>query len=191
MTDDLEERLRRYGDTLDAVITEREVSARPVRVRRVVRAGLVAAAAAVMLGGVMLVTGHRNEPSLHTGESPTTTASSLTTRAPTTTASSLDQRNVPPAGTITGTLIMSGGPGPGVHIDVPGRITATSVTDKAGSATVTTGPDGRFTIRLPSGTYTLTGASPRYGNWSGECRGGWLIVRAGSTIHRDVICEMM
>jgi hypothetical protein len=191
MTDDLEERLRRYGDALDTAITEREVSARRVRDRRSVRAGLVAAADDVVLGGVMLLAGHRDQASLHTGASPTITDSHLTTLAPTTTESPQDPRHVPPVGTITGTLVMSGGPGPGVHIDVPGRVTAASVTDKSGSVTVTAGPDGRFTLVLPPGAYSLTGASPRYGNWNGECRGGWLIVRAGSTIHRDVVCEMM
>lgn len=66
-------------------------------------------------------------------------------------------------GTVTGILLMVGGPATsadpnGVRRPLPGRVIATS---NAGQRfTVRTGKNGLFTMPLPPGTYHLTGYSP-------------------------------
>jgi len=61
-------------------------------------------------------------------------------------------------GTVVGTVREIGGPGPGLNIQIPGTVTATSSTGTRWLATTTaTQP---FWLSLPAGTYRFTGRSP-------------------------------
>ena len=72
-------------------------------------------------------------------------------------------------GTVTGTFVMIGGPGPsGNGSPLPGRVIAASAT--GARFTVHTGNDGRYTMTLPPGTYSLLGYSPRVGSNNHEMR---------------------
>jgi hypothetical protein len=94
-----------------------------------------------------------------------------------------------PAGTVTGHLVMAGGPAPGVTLHVPGTITASSA---GGTRQASAAKDGSFTLVLPAGTYTLTGTSPQYGDGHDNCVAvAPVVVRAGAVTRADVTCVMM
>ncbi len=59
--------------------------------------------------------------------------------------------------TLTGYLYASGGPAPGTTYPVPGTITATNA---SGTFTATVASDGRYSLPLPPGTYTVIATSP-------------------------------
>jgi hypothetical protein len=93
-----------------------------------------------------------------------------------------------PTGTVTGHLVMAGGPAPGVTVRVPGTITASSAsrTRQASAA-----QDGSFTLVLPAGSYTLTGTSPQYNDGHGRCVATAPVdVREGAVTRADVTCVM-
>jgi hypothetical protein len=67
-------------------------------------------------------------------------------------------------GTVTGILLMVGGPAlvghpSGYRYPLPGHVTATAVAGE--HFTISTGKNGRFKMLLPPGTYHLAGYSPR------------------------------
>lgn len=93
-----------------------------------------------------------------------------------------------PTGTVTGHLVMAGGPAPGVTVRVPGTITASSAsrTHQASAAA-----DGAFTLVLPAGSYTLSGISPQYNDGRAECvAAAPVVVREGAVTRADVTCVM-
>jgi hypothetical protein len=93
-----------------------------------------------------------------------------------------------PTGTVTGRLVMAGGPAPGVTVRVPGTITASSAsrTHQASAA-----QDGSFTLVLPAGSYTLTGTSPQYNDGHGRCVATAPVdVREGAVTRADITCVM-
>ena len=93
-----------------------------------------------------------------------------------------------PPGTVTGHLVMAGGPAPGIIVRVPGTITASS-TSRTHQASA--GEDGSFTLVLPVGSYTLTGTSPQYNDGRAECvAAAPVVVREGTVTRADVTCVM-
>jgi hypothetical protein len=101
--------------------------------------------------------------------------------------------NADPAGhgTVTGVFLMVGGPGPGVHIRLPGRVIATNRPGQHFTVTVRT--RGFFTIKLPPGTYQLAGYSPRVhvNNKEMRCTAGHPVhVHTGRSTRSDVYCSV-
>lgn len=72
-----------------------------------------------------------------------------------------------PYGTVRGVLQASGGPR-GFVSPLPGMIELTSATGK--KYTVHVGNDGMLTVRVPAGSYTVIGASPKYDDNGYLCR---------------------
>jgi hypothetical protein len=60
--------------------------------------------------------------------------------------------------TVPGKFVRVGGPAPGSAFPLPGTITARAASGQA--FTATSARDGRFTLRLPPGSYRVTGRSP-------------------------------
>jgi hypothetical protein len=81
--------------------------------------------------------------------------------------------------TIAGTLHSVGGPAPGLGVPLPGTVSATASSGMTYDAVA--GADGKFSLSVPAGAYTLTGTSPRYESGAAECQGGVLLLNAGST----------
>lgn len=82
---------------------------------------------------------------------------------------------------------MAGGPAPGISVDVPGTV----YFERGGSTTTTSaGKDGRFRVKLQSGTYTVTAHSPNYGGNKGLCRLYHPLVVDGATRNVTVTCSM-
>ena len=69
--------------------------------------------------------------------------------------------------TVRGTLVRVGGPAPGSPFPLPGTITARAAT--GGTFKATAGPNGRFTLSLPTGRYRVTGRSPQIGSGNATC----------------------
>ena len=65
-----------------------------------------------------------------------------------------------PTGTVTGQLLRVGGPAPGSPVAIPGSVTLQEVSTgrrfRASTAT-----DGRFSVKVPAGTYEVSGQSPQ------------------------------
>jgi hypothetical protein len=72
-----------------------------------------------------------------------------------------------PAPGIAGEFIRSGGPGGTPNIPLPGQVVAVSSAGERYS--VTAGPDGRFSLSLPAGTYHVAGYSPLVEDGQGGC----------------------
>jgi RNA polymerase sigma-70 factor, ECF subfamily len=89
---------------------------------------------------------------------------------------------------ISGTLHSAGGPAPGVGTPLPGTVTATDTNGATFDAVA--GADGKFSLSVPAGAYTLTGTSPRYESGAGKCQGGVFLVNGGSaTSGVTVACQ--
>ena len=94
-------------------------------------------------------------------------------------------------GTLSGHLYMVGGPVVRGATPSPrplaGKVVATG---SAGSYTATVGPDGRYTMQLPPGTYSVTGTSPSYNGGTGICRtDGTVTIVLGREQAADVYCQ--
>lgn len=89
---------------------------------------------------------------------------------------------------VTGKLEVSGGPAPGAPRPLNGEIRLRAEDGK--SYTATTGPDGRFSINVPPGSYTVRGKSREYegGRWA--CLAPHRVkAKAKSTGAVHVFCE--
>lgn len=94
-------------------------------------------------------------------------------------------------GIVIGFFLMVGGPPPGVSVRLPGRVIATSMIGRR--FTVTVNYRGRFQLRLPPGTYQLTGYSPRVHVNHAEMRcvaAHPVRLRAGQSKRRNVYCSV-
>jgi hypothetical protein len=94
-------------------------------------------------------------------------------------------------GIVIGFFLMVGGPPPGVSVRLPGRVIATSTTGRR--FTVAVKYRGRFQLRLPPGTYQLTGYSPRVHVNHAEMRcvaSHPVRLRAGQSKRRNVYCSV-
>jgi hypothetical protein len=92
------------------------------------------------------------------------------------------------AGTLTGHLYGVGGPAPGAPRPWPGTVT---LTGSGGHRDIQVSADGRFSVLVPAGTYTVAGRSPRYASGAGVCRAaGPATVTAGHRTSVDVQCQL-
>ena len=73
-----------------------------------------------------------------------------------------------PEVTVTGVLRMPGGPVGAQQTGISGVIVFRSPGGR--EIKTTAGIDGKFSISVPPGTYTVTGTSPQYGDGRGSCR---------------------
>lgn len=94
--------------------------------------------------------------------------------------------------TVTGHLYAAGGPPPGTPYPVPGTISAANA---RGTFTVKVAGDGRYSLPLPPGTYTITGTSPSVtsNNSPVACYpagGGTVTVYADQTRTTNVYCPL-
>jgi hypothetical protein len=91
-------------------------------------------------------------------------------------------------GVVQGTLEAVGGPVPGPGRPLKGSI---KLRDSDGTAfTATVGSDGVFVVRVPIGTYAVTGRSPLYEGGNTDCfSSGSVLLGVGATIHVIVMCE--
>jgi hypothetical protein len=96
-------------------------------------------------------------------------------------------RDHPAAGTLTGHLFLVGGPAPGK----PRPLTGTIIVNGPGRSRLTaTDTTGSFTIRLPTGRYSLTGRSALYDDGNTECQPPTRVtVRSGRIQKADVYCQ--
>jgi hypothetical protein len=93
-----------------------------------------------------------------------------------------------PTGTLTGTFQAVGGP-PGVGPRaLSGQIT---LSGSSGHITgITVGANGRFSVPVTVGTYTVSGQSPQYGGGTAVCRAsGPVVVTKGATSSVEVDCQ--
>jgi hypothetical protein len=94
----------------------------------------------------------------------------------------------PMKGTIAGTLMVIGGPAPGLHRPVSGVVTLIGSAGRA--INVTVGPKGTFKLQVPEGSYSLSGHSPQFGDGYYLCSGGTIQVRTTSPVPAQVVCPV-
>jgi hypothetical protein len=95
-----------------------------------------------------------------------------------------------PTGTLTGTLQTVGGP-PGVGPRaLSGQIT---LHGSSGHITdITVGANGRFSVPVPVGKYSISGQSPQYKGGTADCHAsGPVTVTKGLTSSVEVDCQEM
>jgi hypothetical protein len=93
------------------------------------------------------------------------------------------------AGTLTGHLYGVGGPAPGAPRPWPGTVTVTG--GLGVHRDVQVGADGRFSVLVPAGTYTVAGRSPLYQDGAAVCRAaGPATVTAMHRTEADVRCQL-
>jgi hypothetical protein len=93
------------------------------------------------------------------------------------------------AGILTGHLYGVGGPAPGAPRPWPGTVTVTG--GLGVHRDVQVGADGRFSVLVPAGTYTVAGRSPLYQDGAAACRAaGPVTVASGHRAEADVRCQL-
>ena len=91
-------------------------------------------------------------------------------------------------GVVQGVLEAVGGPGPGTPRPLNGAITLRE--SDATMFTATVGSDGVFLVRVPIGTYAITGRSPMYDGGNVDCTSsGRVTLTVGATIRVLVACQ--
>jgi hypothetical protein len=104
------------------------------------------------------------------------------------TSTSCDAASAAGTGVVQGTLQAVGGPGPGAPRPLKGSITLRGSDGTVFTAAV--GSDGVFVVRVPIGTYAITGRSPLYDGGSTDClSSGSVILSVGAMIHVVVSCQ--
>lgn len=95
-----------------------------------------------------------------------------------------------PTGTLTGALQAVGGPPGAGPRALSGQVT---LHGSGGHITgITVGANGRFSVPVPVGTYTVSGQSPQYEGGTAVCRAsGPVIVTEGVTSSVEVDCQEM
>jgi hypothetical protein len=93
-----------------------------------------------------------------------------------------------PTGTLTGTLQAVGGPpGAGPRV-LAGQIVLNG--SNGSKFSITAGANGRFSVPVAVGTYTVTGRSSKYEGGTADCRAfGPITVTEGVTSSVDVDCQ--
>ena len=89
--------------------------------------------------------------------------------------------------TLTGHLYLVGGPAPGSPRAVSGKV---FVTGSAGKYTASAASDGRYTLLVHPGTYSVTGSSPLYNDGSPCLPATKVTVKRGLTSQANVYCQM-
>jgi hypothetical protein len=96
--------------------------------------------------------------------------------------------SAPRSGTLTGRLVLAGGPAPGRTIPADGSVV---VTGSGQSHVVQVGSDGRFTSELPPGTYMVTGTSAAFNDGMSVCQAQTKVtVIEGKTSDTGVLCPI-
>jgi len=91
-------------------------------------------------------------------------------------------------GLVLGTLDAVGGPAPGAPRPLPGTITL--LNSNGTRFTATAGSNGTFSVRVPPGSYTITGRSPLYDSGTVDCQSiEPVTVGAGASTHLQVLCQ--
>ena len=91
-------------------------------------------------------------------------------------------------GTLTGHLYGVGGPAPGAPRPWPGTVT---LTGPGVHRAIAVGAGGRYSVRVPPGTYAVTGRSPLYQDGAAACRAtGPATVTSGHRTEADVLCQL-
>lgn len=81
-----------------------------------------------------------------------------------------------------------GGPAPGAPRPWPGTVT---LTGPGVHRAVGVGAGGRYSVRVPAGTYAVTGRSPLYQDGAAVCRAaGPATVTSGHRTEADVLCQL-
>ena len=92
------------------------------------------------------------------------------------------------AGTLTGHLYGVGGPAPGAPRPWPGTVT---LTGPGVHLAIGVGASGRYSVRVPAGTYAVAGRSPLYQDGAAACRAaGPVTVAGGHRTEADVLCQL-
>jgi hypothetical protein len=92
------------------------------------------------------------------------------------------------SGILAGTLEAAGGAAPATPRPLPGTVTISAAHQPA--ITIDVGADGRFSLPLVSGTYTVVGRSPLYQAGQGTCEAPKLVtVTLDTTQHVAVTCQ--
>lgn len=96
----------------------------------------------------------------------------------------------PAHGTIIGELAAVGGPAPGLPRPLAGSVRLTNTHTHA-SKVVTVGVDGRYSLPIAPGSYTLMGKSPQYNSGqSYDCQAQRAaVVVSSKTTTSDVYCQ--
>jgi hypothetical protein len=93
-----------------------------------------------------------------------------------------------PTGTLTGTLEAVGGPPDAGPRTLSGEVTLHGSNGMGGIITV--GANGRFSVPVTVGRYTVSGRSPQYQGGAADCKAsGPIIVTKGVTSRVDVDCQ--
>lgn len=93
-----------------------------------------------------------------------------------------------PTGTLTGTLQAVGGPSGAGPRALAGQITLRGLS--GARFLITAGANGRFSVPVTAGTYTVTGRSPKYEGGTADCQAsGPVTVTKGVTNSVEVDCQ--
>jgi hypothetical protein len=89
---------------------------------------------------------------------------------------------------VTGQLLITGGPAPGTARPSDGEVTARVV--GGGSYSTSVPSSGKFILQLPVGSYILSGASPQFGNGHYHCFAPRTVtILKDKAIQQDVFCS--
>jgi hypothetical protein len=92
------------------------------------------------------------------------------------------------SGTVTGILEAVGGAAPGTPRPLVGTVSIHGA--RGTTITAKTGSDGRFSVRVAAGSYTVTGRSPLYQGGKANCTAsGSITVTGGATKRVLVACQ--
>jgi len=92
-----------------------------------------------------------------------------------------------PTGTVTGQLMLVGGPAPGAPVPLTGTVTAQG---RGSDHVATTDSHGRFSFNLPVGSYLLSGHSPKYDDGNGTCNSeAQITVQPHRVQQVNVLCQ--
>ena len=91
---------------------------------------------------------------------------------------------------VTGQLVRVGGPEPGLPVPLAGQIEARDGSGHHYAASV--GRDGRFRLRLPPGSYLVTGHSPQIQDGKELCSAAKTVTvtKSGLLKNVHVICQI-
>ena len=93
-----------------------------------------------------------------------------------------------PTGTLTGTLQAVGGPSGAGPRALSGQVTAQR--SNGARDIISVGANGRFSVPVPVGTYTVSGQSPQYEGGTADCKAsGPVTVTKGLTSSVKIDCQ--
>ena len=93
-----------------------------------------------------------------------------------------------PTGTLTGTFQAVGGPSGASPRALSGQVTAQR--SNGARDIISVGANGRFSVPVPVGTYTVSGQSPQYEGGTADCKAsGPVTVTKGLTSSVKIDCQ--